>query len=183
MIILASMAEQISLPHPRKLYSTLREASSTQARAQEALDFLRTCTSSDSGFLFVWRGNDLALAASTGGAVPPADVIAEAKRTWDRELDRQPDDNKTLELSTIETLRKTQESPLWKSADGELFERRLLSIYRNTGWTPVGLVMLRAKEGRALVPIRQVHIEALCNALLDSGDVQDRSVPPQPRPA
>jgi hypothetical protein len=39
---------------------------------------------------------------------------------------------------------------------------------------PVGLVMLRAREGRSLAPIRQVHVEAMCNALLDAGDVQPR---------
>lgn len=174
MIVSNIMADPNALPHPRKLYTNLREASSSQARAQASLDFLRTCTSSDAGFLFVLRGGELALAASTDGAQPPAALVTEARRTWDRELDRQPDDNKTLELSSIEALRQTQESPLWKSPEQEVYERRLLSVYRNTGWTPVGLVMLRAKEGRALVPIRQAHIEAMCNALLDSGDVQDR---------
>lgn len=173
------MSEIAALPHPRKLYTQLRECASSQARAQAALEFVRTCTSSEGGFLFLARGGQLQLAASTHPASPPADLVEEAHRTWARELDREPDDNKTLELSTIETLRAAQESPLWRSASEELFERRLLSVYRSQSWVPVGLVMLRTHDNKALVPIRQVHIEALCSALLDCGDVHDRSVSPQ----
>jgi hypothetical protein len=169
------MPEIVALPHPRKLYTQLRECESAQARAQAALEFVRGCTSSDGGFLFLSRAGDLQLAASTQGLQPIEDLIAEARRTWERELDRQPDDNKTLELNSIETLRAAQESPWWRSSNAEVYERRLLSVYRNATWVPVGLVMLRTRENKALVPIRQVHIEALCSALLDSGDVQERS--------
>jgi hypothetical protein len=173
------MPEIVALPHPRKLYTQLRECATAQARAQAALEFVRGCTSSDGGFLFLSRAGDLTLAASTQSAQPAADLVEEARRTWDRELDRQPDDNKTLELSTIEALRAAQESPLWRNANKEIFERRLLSVYRSATWVPVGLVMLRTRENKALVPIRQVHIEALCSALLDSGDVQERTASPQ----
>src|ERR1700755_249055 len=170
------MPEIVALPHPRKLYTQLRECASAQARAQAALEFVRTCTSSEGGFLFLARGGQLQLAASTLLVQPPTDLVEEVRRTWNRELDREPDDNKTLELSTIEALRAAQESPLWKSASKEVFERRLLSVYRTQTWVPVGLVMLRTRENKALVPIRQVHIEALCSALLDCGDVHERSV-------
>jgi hypothetical protein len=168
------MPDIVAPPHPRKLYTQLRECVSAQARAQAALEFVRGCTSSDGGFLFLSQAGELQLAASSQGEQSGADMIAEARRTWERELDRQPDDNKTLELSAIETMRAAQESPLWLSANNEVYERRLLSVYRSATWVPVGLVMLRTRENKALVPIRQVHIEALCSALLDSGDVQER---------
>ncbi len=178
------MADPVAPLHPRKLYTRLRECGSTLARAQAALEFMRTSTTSDAGFLFLPRGGDLILIASAGTIEPTPELLLEAKRTWDRELDRQPDDNKTMELSSVEALRLAHESAVWKSSDGESFERRLLSIYRPSGWTPVGLVLLKSKEiGRSLQPVRQVHIEALCNALLDAGDVQERSIPPQPRHA
>jgi hypothetical protein len=172
------MPEQVPLLHPRKLYTRLRECASANARAHAALEFVRTSTSSDGGFLFLRRAGELALAASTQDLQPPADLVEEARRTWDRELDRQPDDNKTVEMTTAEAFR-VQESPLWLTSTKEVFERRLLSVYRSGTWVPVGLVMLRTQENKALVPIRQVHIEALCSALLDSGDVPERSIPPQ----
>jgi len=173
------MADPVALPPPRKLYTQLRECTSTLSRAQAALEFIRTCTTSEGGFLFLPRSSELTLIASSNGAQPSPELLLEAKRTWDRELDRQPDDNKTLELSSIEALRAAQENAVWRNQDDETYERRLLSIYRATGWTPVGLVMLRTRDGKSLQPIRQVHIEAVCNALLDSGDVQERSIPPR----
>ena len=177
------MAEHVALPPPRTLYTQLRECASSQARAAAVLGFLRDCTGSEAGFLFLARPDGLSLAASTGGSQPATDLVAEVRRSWDRELDRQPDETKTLELSSIEALRNTgQQSPFWSGASTELFERRLLSMYRSGSWIPVGLVMLRAREG-TLVPIRQVHIEALCSALLDSGDVSESTLPPQPRRA
>jgi hypothetical protein len=133
-------------------------------------------------YLFLQRAGELILAASTQGEPAPADLIEEAKRTWDRELDRQPDDNKTVEFSSLDALLAAQERPLWRAANDDVFERRLLSLYRGATWLPVGLVMLRTRENQALVPIRQVHIEAVCNALLDSGDVQEFTrVSQQPR--
>ncbi len=177
LVSIESMSESAALPRPRKLYTQLRECVSAPARAQAALEFVRTSTSSDGGFLFLARAGDLVLAASTQGAQPPADLIEEARRTWDRELDRQPEDNKTLEFSSLEALLAAQERPLWQASNQEVFERRLLSLYRGVVWIPVGLALLRTREEKALVPIRQLHIEALCNALLDSGDVQE----PAPR--
>jgi hypothetical protein len=176
------MADQAALPNPRTLYTKLRECTSAQDRAQAALEFVRGCTNSEGGCLFLLRGGQLALAANSN-VEPTDELLQEAARTWDRELDRHPEDNKTetLELSTIEALRSTQESPVWRSSNSEAFERRLLSVYRGPNWLPVGLVLLRSREDRALVPIRQVHVEALCNALLDSGDVQERSAGGQTR--
>ena len=177
------MSEHAVLPHPRTLYAQLRECATPQARAHGTLEFLRACTSSDAGFLFLSQGGELRLAASTQGLEPPPDLLAEVQRSWDRELDRQPEDNKTLELSSIEALRAAQESPYWQASTAEFFERRLLSTYRSSNWVPVGFVMLRARERKSIVPIRQVYIETLCSALLDAGDVSERTVPPQLRPA
>jgi hypothetical protein len=171
------MADQVALPNPRTLYTQLRECTSAEARAQATLEFVRGCTSSEGGCLFLVREGQLALAANSNGLEPTPELLAEALRTWDRELDRQPEDNKTetLELSMIEAMRSAQESPIWLSSKSEAFERRLLSVYRGPNWLPVGLLLLRAREGRSLAPIRQVHVEAMCNALIDSGDVQARS--------
>jgi hypothetical protein len=181
--LLETMADQVALPNPRTLYTQLRECTSAEARAQAALEFVRGCTSSEGGCLFLMHAGQLALAANSNGVEPSAELLQEAARTWDRELDRHPEDNKTetLELSMIEAMQSAQESPVWRNSNAEAFERRLLSVYRGPNWLPVGLVMLRAREGRALVPIRQVHIEALCNALLDAGDVQARVAAAQPR--
>lgn len=177
------MPEQAVLPHPRTLYAQLRECATPQARAHGALEFLRTCTNSDAGFLFLSQAGELKLAASTHGAEPPPDLLAEVRRSWDRELERQPDDNKTLELSAVEALRAAQESPFWQASTSDQFERRLLSTYRSSNWVPVGFVMLRATERKSIVPIRQVYIETLCSALLDAGDVPERTVSPRVRPA
>lgn len=169
------MAEPVALPNPRTLYTQLRECASAALRAQAALEFVRSCTGSEAGYLFLMCGGQLTLAASTQGVPAPQDMVAEVARTWHRELDSHPEDNKTetLELSSIEAMRSAQESPVWRNANAEAFERRLLSMYRGPNWLPVGLVMLRARDGRSLSPIRQVHVEALCNALVDSGDVAD----------
>src|SRR4249920_441068 len=113
LVSIGSMSESAALPRPRKLYTHLRECASTQARAQAALEFVRTSTSTDGGFLFLARAGDLVLVASTQGLQAPVDLIEEARRTWDRELDRQPEDNKTLEFSSLDALLAAQERPLW----------------------------------------------------------------------
>jgi hypothetical protein len=176
------MPDANGLPSPQKLYKALIACTTAAARASAALEFLRGCTHSMGGYLFLAQGKEAALAASTTGPAP-LDMLSEVRRIWDRELDKQPDDTsaQTLELNVMQAMREdSNEGPLWCSANKELFERRLLSTYRGDCWVPVGIAMLRSNEGRALVPVRQVHLEALCNALLDAGDVTRRltALPP-----
>jgi hypothetical protein len=176
------MSDANGLPSPQKLYKALIACSSPAARAGAALEFLRSCTHCTGGYLFLARGDEVSLAASTTGQ-SPADMLSEVRRIWDRELEKQSDDSsaKTIEINFLHALREgNAEGPLWCSAGKELFERRLLSIYRGESWIPIGIAMLRSIEGRALAPVRQVHLEALCNALLDAGDVTSRrtALPP-----
>jgi hypothetical protein len=100
-------------------------------------------------------------------------LIAEATRAWNHELDRPADDNstRTLEIDKIDALRNAEPSATWTSPLGETFERRLLSNYRSGEFTPVGLVMLRVPQGKRLSAIRRAQLEAICNALIDCGDV------------
>jgi hypothetical protein len=63
------------------------------------------------------------------------------------------------------------ESPTWKLANGDCFEPRLLALYRESRWIPVGIAALKVTPGQSLSPIRRAHIDSLCNAFLDSGDV------------
>jgi hypothetical protein len=167
------MSASADLPPPLKLYTLLMECSSSAARAQAALEFLRRRAQARAGFLFLVRGDRLCLAASSAGHEPTPTLIEEVKRVWNRELDKQPDDSsaKTLELNLVETLRQASDGPHWQDATRETFERRILSVYRGADWAPVGVAMLNVIDGKPMVPIRQVHLEALCNALIDAGDV------------
>jgi hypothetical protein len=177
-MLIVGMSDPADLPAPLKLYTQLIECSSASTRATATLEFLRKCASAEAGFLFLVRGNQLRLAAKLGQDDPSPDLITEVKRVWNRELDKQPDDTsaKTLELNLVETLRQT-DGPTWRSPDRETFERRILSVYRGAEWVPVGLAMLRVRDGKPMLPIRQVHLEALCNALLDAGDVPGLATP------
>ena len=169
------MAGQRNLPHPRKLYSALRETPSSKERTQAIAGFLSSCTGAKAVCLFLARAGDLTLAfSSQEGDVTP-ELLAEVTRVWNQYLERQPEDQRTqtIELSAVEMLRVAQESTKWRSPRQELFERRMLGVYRGPKWIPVGVAMLKGEEGSALTPVRQAHVEALCNALLDSGDVTE----------
>lgn len=90
----------------------------------------------------------------------------------------QEDNTRTLDVAEIRALRLANESPIWMSPNGERFERRCLSMHREGRRIALGMVVLRAEEGRELLPVRHAHIEALCSALLDSGDVRELASPP-----
>jgi hypothetical protein len=174
------MAEPTNLPHPQKLYSALRAHGSAEARATAIFEFMCSSTGAESGFLFLPRGD--ALVCSAGSSLPPpAALSTEVNTAWNRELDRQPEDNnmdKTLDIKALDALRLSKPPPALSAFP---YERRMLSIYRGPRWVPIGIAMLKARAGKALLPMRQVHIAALCNALLDAGDVIDHGKPALPR--
>lgn len=175
-----AMAEPTNLPHPQKLYSALRAHGSAEARAAAVFEFMCSSTGAEGGFLFLPHGD--ALVCRAGSILPPpAALSTEVNAAWDRELDRQPEDgnmDKTLDVKALDALRLSK-PPAPQSAFP--YERRMLSIYRGPRWVPVGMAMLKARPGKALLPMRQVHIAALCNALLDAGDVVDHGAEALPR--
>ena len=163
------MAEAIGTLHPRKLYSMLSACSSRADRARTAFEFLRGSTAADGGFLFLTNGKELVLAASSEPE-PPAALLDHVRQAWQKRRDPQTDDSRTLDASELNKL-MADENPNWSDAEGNAFERRLLSTYRGERWVPVGIAMLRAARTRSLMPVRHTHVEAICNALLDAGDV------------
>jgi hypothetical protein len=173
------MSKSRELPNPRKLYSTLRETPSANDRAQAVSDFLCSATGADAIHLFLARAGEPALVADSPSETASAEMLAEVRRAWNHDLERQPEDQKTKTLD-VSALLPTLEPPQpWKSATGS-YQLRLLSVYRNSSWVPVGVAMLKCPTDRPLSPIRQAHIEAICNALIDAGDVSDS---PDPTPA
>jgi hypothetical protein len=177
------MSEQISHIHPRKLYASLRESADPAARASAALEFLRDCAAADSGFLFLVHAKELVLAASTGKSAPPAGLVEQAAKTWVKELDMQPEggQTRTIDVSQLVAAAVADESPAWKFAPGESFVPRLLSVYRDSRWSPVGLSVLKPRLGQPLLPVRAVHVEAICNAFIDAGDVSSSRTSLEPR--
>jgi hypothetical protein len=163
------MSELSTSTHPRKLYTTLRACSSPKLRAESSLDFLCKSAGSNAGFLFLLLNGKPQLASSTSDAKPAAGLLAEVELVSARELDQQPDarTTKTLDLSEL-TASSVQQNAGWPGANGERFELRMLSTYRTGRWMPVGLVALEAGSGQSLAAFRQAHIDALCNAFIDT---------------
>jgi hypothetical protein len=164
------MVDAVGTLHPRKLYTMLSACSSRADRARTAFEFLRGSTAADGGFLFLSSGSELVLAASSEPE-PPSALLEHVKQAWQRRRAPQTDDSRTLDASELEKL-LADENPNWSDEDGNAFERRLLSTYRAERWVPVGIAMLRAARTRSLMPVRHTHVEAICNALLDAGDIE-----------
>lgn len=166
------------LVHPRKLYSRLREALTGEARAQSVLGFLCSATGAVGGHLFLLRGSTLAHACSTLEGADTRELIAEVTRAWNHDLDHLPEDHDTKTIDATADLSRAAPAHVpWRNAQNDVFEHRLLCVYRHARWTPVGIAMLKAEGGRQLATVRQAHIEALCSALLDAGDVSEPAPP------
>ena len=168
--VMIGMRDPVSLLHPRKLYDMLRACTSADARARAALEFLRGSTGAELGFLLQERGARLALTASTRDQAPPPGLVEEAERAWNELRGAQVDDTKTRDIGEIQATGDQLPSSAWQSANGDSYERRVLGTHR-TQWVAVGLVVLKVGAGRALQPIRHAHVVAICEALLDSGDM------------
>ncbi len=158
--------------HPRKLYAALCASSSSDARAHDVLSFLCASSGAEHAFLFLLRDGQLALAASHHAGEPVPELLEELQRVWDRELDVPPDGNRTLDVSELQAAREGGHVLLVR---GQSFQPRTLSTYRGASWVPVGIVALQIRDDRELEVIRQAHIDAICNALLDA-----TSTPPAP---
>lgn len=166
------MSHPVKVLHPRKLYSMLVACPSGETRATAALEFLRGCTVASGGFLFLGRADQVVLAAASREREASAALIEEVARIW-RQKKRAPgSDQTTIGVSgSLHRLRPAEEKPGWTSPTGEVYDHRLLSVDRGTHWIPVGIAMLAVPQGGTLLPLRHVHVAALCDALLDSGDV------------
>jgi hypothetical protein len=163
------MSELNASTHPRKVYMALKACASTELRAASSLDFLCNVAGSHAGSLFLLLNGKPTLVCSTSNARPAAGLLAEVELVAVRELDLQPDarTTKTLDLSELASSSARQNTG-WPGPNGERFELRMLSTYRDERWVPIGLVALAAKDGESLAAFRQAHIDALCNAFIDA---------------
>lgn len=174
------MAEQVSVIHPRKLYAMLRACPSRQDRARAALDFMINCTAAASGFLMVRNAEELVMAAESPNLSVPPVLLAEVKRAWERELETPHDDSKTktIDVTAIKVPSRSTKTPLWRSPEGQTFEHRVLSTYRGRHWVPVGIAVFEPERETNL--LRQAHVESVCNAFIDAGDISGASSDPHP---
>jgi hypothetical protein len=165
------MSETVSILHPRKLYAMLRACPSREERARASFEFLLSSLGASQGFLFLRIMEQLQLVASAPESQPDPSMLEQVELAWERELEAPHDDNKTktLDVSVIKAPLRTSRSPLWQGMKGEIFEHRILSTYRGAHWVPLGLIVFERHAEASL--LRQAHVESLCNALLDAGDV------------
>jgi hypothetical protein len=157
--------------HPRKLYAKLLACASVDERAKTTLDFLCGCTGAARGYLFLVRDQGLREAANSGQGAATPDLLLEAERALSRELEIEPDANRTRTIDTPAPARP--ETPLkdqlWTSQNGATYIRHVLGTYQDTHWLLVGIAMLEA--GTKLTPLRHAYVEVVCNAFIASGDV------------
>ena len=108
------------------------------------------------------------------------DLLLEAERALSRELDIEPDANRTRTIDTPAPARPDSplKDQLWTSHNGGSYIRHVLGTYQGAQWTLVGIAMLEA--GVKLTPLRHAYVEVICNAFIASGDVKNaqQDVPP-----
>jgi hypothetical protein len=172
------MSNTVEFLHPRKLYSMLMACPSAETRAAAALEFVRGCTVAPHGFLFLCRDGRLELAASSRERDPSPELLEEVSRVWKQKKRTPGSDQTTIGASgPVRRLGPTEENSAWTSTAGT-FDHRLLSVDRAGQWVPVGIAMLAVPESGTLLPMRHVHVSALCEALLDAGDVASTAAEP-----
>ena len=160
--------------HPSKLYSSLRECTDTRSRAVAVLEFLVSSTGARGGYVVLSRNGELVVAASSGPKDLSPQLMERARALWasDQASHNEVDNTRTMDArQRSSTLLESQQ---WQDTDGQRYDPRVLGIYRGSVWRPVGISVL-AVDGDAPRRIRQPHIDAICNALLDSGDVANSS--------
>jgi GAF domain-containing protein len=162
--------------HPRKLYAKLLACASVDERAKVTLDFLCGCTGAARGHLFLVNEQGLREAANSGQGAATQDLLLEAERALSKELDIEPDANRTRTIDTPAPTRP--ETPLkdqlWTSSKGSAYIRHVLGTYQDSHWTLVGIAMLEA--GPKLAPLRHAYVEVVCNAFIVAGDVPSQPV-------
>lgn len=156
--------------HPRKLYTKLRDCADAQARASAVLDFMVESTGAREGFVLLARQGELVVAANSNAQEPCAQLIERAHKLWASESDAQSENDMTRTMDARQLGSALVESMQWQAANGQSHEPRVLGFYKGSEWCPLGIAVL-ASSPAGLRPIRHAHIEAVCNALLDAGDV------------
>ncbi|HTU60812.1 MAG TPA: hypothetical protein VMF89_20310 [Polyangiales bacterium] len=140
-------------------------------RAKATLDFLCGCTGAARGYLFLVHDQGLREAANSGQGAATPDLLLEAERALSRELETEPDANRTRTIDTPAPARP--EAPLkdqlWTSHNGVAYIRHVLGTYQDSHWMLVGIAMLEA--GPKLTPLRHAYVEVICNAFIASSDV------------
>lgn len=164
------MAEAFQHLHPRRFYSRLLACASLDERAQMTIDFLCGCTGAAQGLLYLAHTGGALTFVNSGAAAPAQDVLAEAERSWNRDLD-QPDVNRTRTVDLAARRKPDSLHPdhVWTSAAGAAYMRYVLGTYRGARWVPVGVVLLETNAD--FTPLRHAYIEAVCNAFINAGNV------------
>jgi hypothetical protein len=133
---------------------------------------MRNSTGAPNGFLLLAKAGELLVAASTQDQAAPAELLEQAKSLWIKESEQQAEGDKTrtVDVSKVAATVALEPTRTW-TLGGSDYEPRLLGIYRDSHWIPIGIAVLAARSGSSLSPIRRAYIDALCNAFIDAGDV------------
>jgi hypothetical protein len=122
--------------------------------------------------MFLARNDQLMLVAQLGDVAPPAGLSDAADQLWKEQPKTSSGAKTIVEMaSKLKPQTHVDQPPRWTIEGGACFEARLLSMHSNLLWLPLGIAMLEVAQSGQLLPIHHAHIEAICNALLDSGDV------------
>lgn len=156
--------------HPSKLYAMLRECADARARAAAVLDFLVTNSAARAGYFLLERQGELVLGASSTGQELPAPLMERARVLWASDQASHNEADNTRTVDSRQHGATLLESPQWQAADGEKYDPRVLGTYRDSRWVPVAISVLSA-DAEGARRIRQPHIDAICNAWIDAGDV------------
>jgi hypothetical protein len=157
---------------PSKLYTMLRECTDARARAAAVLDFLVRSTGAPAGHLLIARQGELVVAASSIHHELPAQLVERARALWqsDQASHNEADNTRTVDARQLGSgLLETEQ---WQAPNGVHYDPRVLGIYRGSRWNPVAISVLAA-DASGSRRIRQPHVDAICNALIDAGDISN----------
>lgn len=156
--------------HPSKFYKMLRESPDSKARADAVLEFLVNSTGARAGYLLLARQGELVVAASSNRQELPPQLMERARALWLSDQASHSESDTTRTMDTRQLGSSLLESQTWQAPDGEQYDPRVLGMYRGSRWIPVGISVLAA-DANGSRRIRQQHIDSICNALLDAGDI------------
>jgi hypothetical protein len=156
--------------NPGKLQALLRDAADARVRASSVLSFLIDTTSARAGYLLLARNGELVVAASSNQQEPPEPLMERARALWASDQASHGEGENTRTVDARQLGATLVDPAQWQAQDGERYAARVLGIYRGSRWTPVGVCLLAA-EAKHTSQIRHAYVDAICNALLDVGDV------------
>lgn len=163
------MMQAQKMMQPRKLYAQLRACADARARASAVLEFMQGATGGTEGYVLIASRGELVVAASSKSQELPPALMERVRTLWASETDAHSENDMTHTVDSRLLGAALVESLQWRAGD-QTYEPRVLGIYRGSRWHPVGVVVLAvATEG--LRSIRHAYIDAICNALIDSGDL------------